>query len=143
MDLLSSLGIDYTIVYQLGIFLVGYAILYNLVFKPYVAAHNKRLERTVGGLESNDRVLADIQHLKKHHEDKSREINQEYKLIYDEKRSEALVEFDKITAKARETAKEQIERTRSLIKLEIDKSKKIIEKEVPEISKTLVTKLLK
>ena len=96
MELLSSLGLDITLFYQLAIFLTGYALLYNLIFKPYVAAHNRRLERTVGNMESNDRVLSDIQHLKAHHEEKAREINDEYKSIYDAKRSEALAEYDSI-----------------------------------------------
>ncbi|MCB0413478.1 MAG: ATP synthase F0 subunit B [Bdellovibrionales bacterium] len=143
MDLLNSLGIDNTLFYQLGIFLVGYVVLYNIVFKPYVAAHFERVRRTVGNMESNERVLADIQHLKVRHEKEARGLNEEYKSIYDKKRSEALSEYDKIVGHARDQSKSIIEDTRAKIQKEISQTKLNLEKEIPEVSQLLVAKLLK
>ena len=142
MDLLYSLGVNKTIFYQFGIFLITYLFMYYLLFKPYYNAYLQRIQNTEGNQESSKRILSDIEDLKGEHENKAREINDEFKVIYDQKRTEALHEYDTIVSDARQKAKIKIMETREKIHTELDQARVQLKTQVPEITTDIVNKLI-
>ena len=51
LEILTSLGIDATVLYQFLIFFVAFFSMNHIVFKPYLKAYDERLRRTDGGEE--------------------------------------------------------------------------------------------
>ena len=142
MELLSALGVDLTVIAQFGIFLVTYLVLYFVAFKPYFNAYTQRIENTEGNQETSERVLAEIEELKSVHEEKAKNLNDEFRSIYDEKRNAALKEYDAISFEARKRAKEKLEESRKLIEAEVKKAKDVVAAQIPEVTSQIVVKLL-
>src|SRR5262245_8514189 len=63
MSLLASLGVNETLVIQLGIFLAVYMVLKYVLFTPYFKAFNQRAESTVGQADLAERYIAETKAL--------------------------------------------------------------------------------
>jgi F0F1-type ATP synthase membrane subunit b/b' len=84
MDILTKLGIDYTLFYQLAIFIVAYFALSRLLFKPYLKAYHKRLEATFGGQEAAEKINQEAQELHVKYEAKAREVNSKVQSYFEQ-----------------------------------------------------------
>lgn len=142
IGLLISLGVNSTFYQQFVLIAVTCIILHHFLFKPYYEAYSERIQRTEGNQQTSERVLVEAEELKNQFENKTRELNEAYKAVYDETRSEALKDYDKITIEARDNAKKLLDETRSEITLEFDKAKLEVAKQVPEVSGKIVDTML-
>ena len=142
MELFKTLGLDETILFQFGIFLVVYLFLSNILFKPYMKAFDKRSEQTVGKTDTAERFIVEAQELENEYETKAREINKKFKVIYDESRTLALKEHDHLVAEARSSAKEITEKAQKEITIAMQEAQKKLQLEVPAIAKTISNQVI-
>ena len=142
MEILAQLGIDSTAFVQFGIYVVSFFTFYYLIFKPYFEAFNKRVEHTFGSQENSEKIVEQTNELKVEFDRKTQSINESYKEIFDNQRTLAMNEHDRIIGEARDKAKSIIENTREKIKSEIDKTKTELQTHIPEVSNQVVEKLL-
>jgi F0F1-type ATP synthase membrane subunit b/b' len=82
LGLIDSLKLDNTLFIQFLIFLVGYAILYYVLFKPYNEAARIRHERTKGSEDSADKYDDEIEILKRKYGQKAKETNLAVKEVF-------------------------------------------------------------
>ena len=141
-SVLKTLHVDNTIWIQLGCFMVAYLSLSNLVFKPYYKVFLIRKERTVGGEESAEEMVKETSELTEKFEARTREINSEFKTIYDAEKQVATKAYNDEIAAARNSATELGEKVQTQIATEVDKAKTELEKEVPAVSLTMASKLI-
>jgi F-type H+-transporting ATPase subunit b len=142
MEILSALGVNWTIWIQLGCFVVAYLALSQLIFKPYLAALHERNQRTIGNEEYADRVIEETHQLQGRYEERAREINQQYKSIYDRSRVEATREHDQIVLRARQEAMKLIEQNRIAIEKEVRAAKDELSQQVPVVGLAIASKLV-
>ena len=141
VSLLSSLGVNQTIWIQLGCFLVSYVSLTELVFKPYMKAYHERENRTVGGEETAIRIIEEAQELTSSYEKKAREMNSQIKHVYDQKRLEAMKDYETVLAAARESSASLIEADREKVKTEVEAARKTLSAEIPAVSSAIASRL--
>ena len=142
MEILNALGVDYTLGIQFVIFVVAYLFLTNLVFKPYHRAYEERVNRTAGNTDLAERIISETKDLELEFETKARALNNETKIIFDHSRTEAMKEYDRMVSQARERAKSIMEKTRFQITHEMENARTEINKEIPEITRSVVKKLM-
>ncbi len=142
LKMMSTLGIDGTVIYQAVIFLITYTVLHYILFKPYYEAYVERLNCTEGNQQKSESVLIEADALKVKYENKARSLNQDFKDIYDKSREQALSEYDAQVKSARTKADEFLKSTRTKIGQEIAGAEKAIKAEMPEITQNIVTKML-
>ena len=133
LDLLKSLGVNSTIVYQAGIFLVTYLILSQLVFKPYLRAYLERVGRTSGSEDHAGRLLEETKSLEEEFQVKARSINEKFSQIFDRSKSDATKEQDRILGQARQDAGQILEKAR----LNINEQYQRVEKELQQTAQSL------
>ena len=142
MEILAALGINNTIWLQLGCFIVAYLALSQLIFKPYLAAFHERAQRTVGNEESAERILAEATELQTQYEAEARQVNSQFKAVYDQSRTDAMREHDRIVAAAREQASNFVEKNRTEIKAQIEQAQKQLSKEAPVVGAAIAGRLI-
>ncbi|MCB0341525.1 MAG: ATP synthase F0 subunit B [Pseudobdellovibrionaceae bacterium] len=140
-NLLASLGINATTGIQFLIFVVVYVFLSQLLFKPYFQAYLERKSRTVGSQDQAERIVAATEELETVYQEKARKFSDSYKRIYDQSRSEALHEHDRLVAEARLRAKAIVEDTRTKVAQEVEKARVAMAAEAPQVSQAIVAKL--
>lgn len=82
LGLIDSLKLDNTLFIQFLIFLVGYSIIYYVLFKPYNKAAEIRHERTKGSQDSADKYDDEIEILKRKYGLKAKETNLAVKEVF-------------------------------------------------------------
>ncbi len=142
MEILLALGVNTTIWFQLGCFLVAFLAVSQLIFKPYLAAHNERVRRTAGQEDSAERVLQEVTSLRTQYESKAREVNSTFRAIYDQSRTEAMREHDRLVTAAREMTSKYIDENRRQIAGEMDKARKELTKEAPAVGAAIAGRLI-
>lgn len=142
MEILQSIGLDATVAIQFVVFFVVYLVLSNLVFRPYFQAFVERKKRTVGNQEAAERLVDEAQQLETEFQIKARDINSKFKGLYDEKRTEALREYDRLVNEARSKANQYLTETREKIKVEVESAQKDLLAEVPLVKSAIVSQLL-
>ena len=142
MEILSKLGIDYTLFYQLIVFCVAYIALTRLLFKPYQKAYHKRLEVTFGNQEVAEKLNAQSQELHIQYEAKAREVNSKVQSYYEQAHKEAQAIQASTIEKARKEAEAFVQKTRQETQSEADKARSELKKLVPDLSQDIQRKVL-
>ena len=142
MEVLAALGVDGTVIHQGLIFLITYIFMYFLLFKPYSLAHIERVKRTGGAEEEADLFLEESQKLEEEYQKKAREVNEQYKQVFDEARIKTTKECDELLKTARTQAKTVYEDAKSQLHQQFEQARKDVEGQVPELSKMISEKLL-
>jgi len=142
MEIFASLGLNWTLFVQMGIFLVVFVVLKTVLFEPYFAAFRERKERTEGQAEAAERYVHEAKDLEAKYSAKAQEINAQYKAIYDKNRVETMKEYDRVIQDARSRAKAWTEQSRSRIEKEVREAKQQMSPDVPAISQLITSKML-
>lgn len=141
MELLKALGVNSTWPIHLVCFLVAYLSLSRLVFRPYMAALQERERRTVGNQEDAVRLIEEAHELSGVYEQKAKAINGQIKSIYDERRAEALREYDRAVQSARDEAASILTAARERIVSEVQAARRQLTSEAPSVAAAISTKL--
>lgn len=75
MSLLQALGIDITVLFQLGIAAISFLILALTVFKPFQSAYLARLKNTLGSAADTEEVAQKIQIVQQTYEQRVKELH--------------------------------------------------------------------
>ncbi len=142
MKIIQDLGINSTVFVQFVVFLLAYLALTRLVFQPYLKAHHERQRRTEGEEALAERLLLESQDIHKEYEGKAQVARQEFKKAFDDAKGEALKEYDRIIATARDESHQKVQAAKKEIDLEVEKSRSLLSKEVPSLSGAIVSKLI-
>lgn len=142
MGLLMSLGVNQTLLFQLGIFIAVFFVLKYVLFVPYFAAFTKRTEATVGQTELAERYVSETKALEEEFSKKATAANEKYRAVYDQIRADSLKEYDRLVADARTRAKELTDQARKKIAADVQAAQTQLAKEVPGVSQLLVQKLI-
>jgi len=142
MEILTALGINSTIWMQLLCFMVAYTAVSQLAFKPYMAAYKERLRRTSGQEHTAEQMLSQVQTLRSEYEHKARDVNAQYKAIYDRSRTEALREYDRIVQSARDLAAQFINQNRQQIEKEVAQAQKDMVEQAPVVGGAIAARLV-
>lgn len=140
--IISSLGIDSTLFVQLGVYLVAYVILYNLVFKPYFLASEERRKMTVGNADSVKRSAELIQIAEEKFQKRARQINEEVSFLFNDQRSAASREIELVNKEAQEKTKALANETQQQIKLQLEQASSALTQSVDDVSKVIVQQIL-
>lgn len=141
MNILSSLGVDWTFFVHLVCFGISYIFLTRLVLKPYANALREREERTVGNEETAVRIIEETNRLKATYEQKARALNAEIKHYFDQSRSQAMAKYDELVNSARAEANTILKTAQSNLEKEIQAARKSLADEIPAISSAIASKL--
>lgn len=141
MDILTSLGVDSTLWIQLVCFLVSYVTFSQLVLKPYMRALHEREKRTIGSEETAVRMIEEANELHEDYEKKARAISTQIKTYYDQSRSEAMREYDRLVTEAREQAAVTLEKARGEISGQIKAARQTLSAEIPAVGMAIASKL--
>ena len=142
MDLLTSLGVNYTLAIQMGVFLTVYIVLKHVLFDPYFQAFNERNNRTVGQTELAEKYVMQTKELEDRFAAKANEINERFKVLFDKTRGEANKEYDRVVSEARAQSKTMIDDSRSKIQKEMEAAGQTLKGEVATVSKLINAKLI-
>lgn len=142
MQMLEALGVNATVLYQFGFFLITYIVLSNVLFKPYYKAFLTRGEKTVGNTESAEKTLAEARDMEATYEQKAREMNVKVRAIFEENRQQGLREQEKYMAEARTKAKQIIDENKQKVQGEVTRARQDLNKEVTQVSQAIASKLL-
>jgi len=141
VSLLRSLGVNSTIWFQLGCFVVAYLAVTQLVFKPYLRAHGERQKRTVGGEENAAKTVEEIGLLQGQYESKVRSLNNEIRGIYDASRAEAGKRYEETMSAARKQADATLETNRTQIATQVEVAERALKAEVPTMGIAIASRL--
>ncbi|MBL7544615.1 MAG: hypothetical protein JNL11_12430 [Bdellovibrionaceae bacterium] len=102
--MLQQLGINATVIIQFIIFIVTFVALIKLVYEPFNAVHEKRLQNTKGSVEVADDIHKKSQELQAQYSSKAKEVHGKISEIFREQKSLAASEADKIVMQAKAEA---------------------------------------
>lgn len=142
MAIITQLGLNDSFFYQFIIFCIAYLALSRWAFTPYNLALAQREQKTVGGEELAVELAKETQDLKTKYEVKARQVSGEVKAIFDEHRTAAQKEQERIVLEARSETNKTIETVRKKVETEISQAKTQLKAEVSQISQEMIRKLL-
>ena len=133
---------DYTIVYQIILFLILWAILSKILFHPYLALLDERERKTAGTLREAAVLEREGERLRAEYEEK---IAQAQAAGYAAKEAivkEANEQREKLLAQAREEAARVLEKTREEVRAQLEKERQLAAAEAVNIARDMVNKIL-
>ena len=142
MSLLISLGVNPTLVIQLGIFLIVFVVLKYYLFEPYFKAFNQRAESTVGQAELAERYVSETKNLEQQFAMKAQVANEQYRSVFDQTRAQAVKEYDKLVTDARAKSKIVVDGALQNIEQQMTAAQTQLMQEIPEVAKIINQKLL-
>lgn len=142
MAILTQLGIDGSILFQIIIFCVAYFVLSRVVFMPYANAYEQRLSRTTGDEEVATQAVKKAQELRSQYESKAKEVSGKIKTIFDEYRVEAGEHASSVVSKAREESAMMIEAARGSVSKQVQAAEGELKKEVAVVAQEINKKML-
>ncbi len=142
MALIKALGLDFTLFYQLAIYLVAYIILYYLIFKPYAQASHERYKRTKAKVDELDQLKKEVEDLQKSYSTKATELNVKVKSIFEKQQQKLALEKQESLNQTKEKNDLRKETTRAELKDQKENFFKSLDKVVDDISSDITQKVL-
>lgn len=142
MSVLTTLGIDHTLFIQFLMFGATFFILTFGLFVPYTKALEERTQKTKGGEEMAGTLAKETEELKSQFETSARKVNSEIKGIFDQFRTEASKENEKIISSARADSTRLIDQAKTKIEQEVTQAKTKLKEDIPGLAQLMVSKLL-
>lgn len=140
--MLNQLGINSTSLIQFAIFIITFFALIKLVYEPFTQALLERQKRTLGSAEIAEEIGRKSIELHSEYSVKAREIHSVISEIYKVVKAEATNEYDRIINRAREEARQLIEKNRKANEEEVGKIQKDLETLKPGIVLAITNKML-
>lgn len=139
-QILVQLHANYTVYFQLVIFIVAISFLTIVVYNPYFKAADKRFQKTKGADAVAKDAAAEAKNLQLVYQTKAREVNNKIRDIYDAEKNKALKKSADILAQAKIQADEAATKARKNIDDQMKAADQEIAKISQDIAQTLTTK---
>jgi F-type H+-transporting ATPase subunit b len=136
------ISLDYSIVYQLVLFLIVWLILSKVLFRPYLGLLEERERRTIGTEHDSTDLEHEGARLRAQYEEK---IAQAQAAGYADKEAilqEARQQREKVLNQAREEAMGMLEGVRREVESQIQKERQFAAAEVRTIAQEMASKVL-
>lgn len=136
-QILVQLHANYTVYFQLVIFIVAISFLTVVVYNPYFKAADKRFQKTKGADAVAKDAAAEAKNLQLVYQTKAREVNNKIREIYDAEKNKALKKSADILAQA----KVQADQAATTARKNIDDQMKAADAEIAKISQDIAQTL--
>jgi len=133
---------DYTIVYQIIIFLILWAILSKVLFHPYLALLDERERKTAGALREASDLEREGERLRVEYEEKIAQAQAAGYAAREAIVNEANRQREKLLAQAREEAARELEKVREEVQMQMQKERQLAAAEAANIARDMVSKIL-
>jgi len=133
---------DYTIVYQIIFFLILWAILTKVLFRPYLALLDERERKTAGALREAADLEREGERLRVEYEEKIAQAQAAGNTTKETILMEAREQREKLLAQAREEAASALEKVREEVRSQMEKERRLAVAEVANIARDMVSKIL-
>ncbi len=142
LDILIALGVNKTVFAQFVIFIVAFIFLKYFIFSPYLAAYEERRRRTVGIVGAGKELQQEIETLEAKFTKEARSLNDQIKVVFDEKRTLAQKESVVIILGAQKLAQEKLAHGKKENQDAYLGAKSQLKTLVPELGQTIKQRLL-
>jgi F-type H+-transporting ATPase subunit b len=136
------ISLDYTIIYQIVLFLVLWLILSKVLFGPYLALLEARERRTAGAQHESSSLAQEGERLKAQYEAKIAEAEGAGASIKERILQEARQQREAILARAREEAATTLDRARQQLQDQLAKERQIAAAEIAYVAEAMASKVL-
>jgi len=133
---------DYTIVYQIILFLILWAILSKVLFHPYLALLDERERKTAGALREASDLEREGERLRVEYEEKIAQAQAAGYAAREAIVNEANRQREKLLAQAREEAARALEKVREEVQMQMQKERQLAAAEAANIARDMVSKIL-
>ena len=141
MNILTSLGVDWTLFVHLVCFGISFIFLTNFILKPYAAAMHERHQRTQGNEEMAVRIIEEADELQAKYEQKAKSLNAEIKGHFDDSRTKAMHKYDEMLNAARNEAIALTKKAQTEVEQQVKAARDSLSKEIPAVGAAIASKL--
>lgn len=143
IEILTSLGIDETVFMQFAVFFLAYISMNFIVFKPYMAAYNERMSRTVGGQELAEKMLSEAAEKEETFKNTARDLNQKIRESFQQWDSKAKQETESILADAKQQSEVELKKAQKDLELAVEQVRGDLKTHVTQLSKNIQDKIVR
>ena len=140
-SLFEALGVNSTFFVQFAIFLCFYPVLTSWLIRPYFEVHKKRERKTKGTWEQAEKLKLQEEKLQKEYEQKAKEVNENFKNLYEQESQKIKTKLAKEDLINREKLKTEMEQKKTILSKEVKEIKTNLAKEIGPLSQAVVEKL--
>ncbi|HWO42871.1 MAG TPA: ATP synthase F0 subunit B [Candidatus Eisenbacteria bacterium] len=136
------ISLDYTIVYQMILFVVVWWILARVLFRPYLSLLEEREKRTAGAQQSAEALTHEGARLKAEYEEIIADARTRGTAAKEAIVEEGLRQSAELIGRSREEASRMLERVRQELGAQLEKERRLAAGEAAAIAQELVVKVL-
>jgi F0F1-type ATP synthase membrane subunit b/b' len=108
VDILVALGVNKTVFAQFVIFIFAFLFLKYFIFSPYLKAYEERRKRTMGVSGVAKELQQEIDQLEGQFAKEARALNDQIKVVFEEKRVMAQKQTNEVIGAAQKSAQEKL-----------------------------------
>ncbi len=143
IEILTSLGINTTVFYQFAVFFLAYISMNYIVFKPYLKAYDERMNRTVGGQEQAEKLLAQSNEKEESYKKTARDLNTKIREVFSTWNDKAKAETDLIIGEAKKQADQDLKLAQKQLDDTVAAVRKEMDQFIPSISENIQNKIMR
>ncbi len=136
------ISLDYTILYQIALFVVLFFVLDRLLFRPYLALLEQRERQTLGAQDETRALIHEGERLKARYEEAIAQAQAAGSATKAATLHEARQQCEKILGQAREQASHSLAQSRREIQSLMQKERQLAAAEVASIAQQMMSKIL-
>jgi F-type H+-transporting ATPase subunit b len=136
------IALDYTLLYQVVLFLVLWLVLDRLLFRPYLGVLDERERRTAGTEHESADLVQEGERLKSEYQEKIAQADTAALAARESILREARQQREKILAEAREEANTTLSRVRQELRSQLEKERQLAIAEAALIAQEMASKIL-
>jgi len=136
------ISLDFSVFYQVVIFLVLWLILSRVLFRPYVAVLEERERATSGAQEDTEALEYEGARLKAQYEEQLARAQAAAAAAKETILQEARRQRENIMSQAREQATASLEKARAEIRAQVEKDRQRATADIGDLARDMVSKIL-
>jgi F-type H+-transporting ATPase subunit b len=133
---------DFTLVYQIILFLILWVILSKVLFHPYLSLLDERERKTAGALQEARDLEREGERLRVEYEEKIAQAQAAGYAAREAILKAASEQREKLLAQAREEAASVLEKARAEVRAQMEKESQLAVAEAANIAREMVSKIL-
>lgn len=142
VDILVALGVNKTVFAQFVIFIFAFVFLKYFIFSPYLAAFQERRKRTMGVSGVAKELQQEIDQLEAQFSKEARALNDQIKVVFEEKRVMAQKQTAEVVGAAQKNALEKLSVGKKETEAAYVSAKEQLKTFIPELGQTIQKRLL-
>jgi F-type H+-transporting ATPase subunit b len=136
------ISLDFSVFYQIVIFLVLWIILSRVLFRPYIAVLEERERETSGASHDTEALDREGARLKAQYDEQLARAQAAAAVVKEAILQEARQQRERIISEAREEATASLEKVRREVQVQLDKERQRAMTDIGELARAMVSKIL-